>query len=71
MVARLTKEQAAIVGAFTGVVAGPFGDVHEYAELKLGRPLFTHELALRADEIRAAAKEDYLALCYEAPAVDG
>lgn len=64
---KLTKEQAAIIGAYTGFTAGPFGDVHEYAERKLGRPIFTHEFA-SADlmkRLRAASKDDFLAICAE------
>lgn len=34
---RLTKQQAAIIGAYTGIVAGPFSDLHEYAEKIMGR----------------------------------
>ena len=64
---RLTREQAAIIGAFTGICAGPFEDVHEYAEKKLGRPIWTHQFAdkqLWAD-LRAASKEDFMALSAE------
>jgi hypothetical protein len=62
---RLTKEQAAIIGAYTGILCGPFQVVQEYAERKLGRPLFTHEFGDKATmaEIKAAAREDFLALC--------
>lgn len=44
-VPKLTKEQAAIVGVYTGVSCGPFSDIHELAEKLLGRPVWTHELA--------------------------
>lgn len=66
---RLTRDQAAIIGAFTGVCAGPFGDVQEYAERKLGRPVWTHEFADKAvaDEIREAARADFIALVAERP----
>lgn len=39
--------------------------MHRYIEEKLGRPVFTHELASKAvlDEIRAAVKPDFLELC--------
>ena len=40
---RLTKEQAAIIGAYTGFLAGPFGDMHEYIEKIMGRPIWTHD----------------------------
>lgn len=63
---RLTKEQAAIIGAYTGIATGPFSIIHEYAEKKLGRPIFTHEFASQEmmDKIAAAAKEDFLSICF-------
>jgi hypothetical protein len=67
---RLTKEQAAIIGAYTGITLGPFSGIHEYAEKKLGRPIFTHEFASRElmDRLKEAAKDDLLSICHqEAP----
>lgn len=63
---RLTKEQAAIVGAFTGIAIGPFGDIQEYAERLLGRPLWTHEFASKElwAEIKEACREDFLAIAH-------
>ena len=64
---RLTKEQAAIIGAYTGFTARPFGDIQEYAEKILGRSVWTHEFADRAlcEELREAAKPDFLSICHE------
>lgn len=61
----LTREQAAIVGAYTGVLCGPFGDVHGYVERVLGRPVWTHEMASEEvmTAVRDAAKADFLAIC--------
>ena len=42
---KLTREQAAIIGAFTGMSCGPFGDIHKKIEELLDRPVFTHEMA--------------------------
>ena len=69
---KLTKEQAAVIGAFTGIVAGPFGDVHEYAEKLFNRPIFTHQFASQAfaDELREKARSDFEALCFERPTND-
>jgi hypothetical protein len=69
---RLTKEQAATIGAYTGVTCGNFADIHEYAEKLLGRPIWTHEFAREelADELREKSKEDFLSLCYEEPKAD-
>lgn len=64
---RLTKEQAAIVGAYTGFAAGPFADIQEYAERVLGRPIWTHEFADKkvAAKLREASKAAFVAMCHE------
>lgn len=64
---RLTREQAAIVGAYTGITAGCFSDIQEYAEKKLGRPIFTHEFGSKelSEELKSAAKQDFIAICAE------
>jgi hypothetical protein len=64
---RLTKEQAAIIGLFTGIACGPFSDIHEYAEKLKGHPIWSHQFADRifADELKELAREDFLAICYE------
>lgn len=68
---RLTKEQAAIIGAYTGITASNFSVIHEYAELVLGRPVWTHEFASKdlMAELKEAAKADFLSIVYseEAP----
>jgi hypothetical protein len=67
---KLSKEQAAIIGAFTGYTLGPFGDIQEYAERVLGRPVWTHEFANDGfiKELKEAARSDFLAVCYESEA---
>lgn len=62
---KLTREQAAVVGAFTGVVLGPFQDIHKYAERVLGRPIFDFEFADDnvARKIQDAAEADFLSIC--------
>lgn len=66
---RLTKEQAAIIAAYTGISCGPFHDVHEYVEKILGRPVFTHEMASEriANQIKEASRSDFLAICHMEP----
>lgn len=61
---KLTKEQAAILGAFTGIACGPFSDIHEYCERIMGHPIFTHQFPALAEKIKEAAREDFLAICY-------
>ena len=60
----LTKEQAAILGAFTGILCGPFSDLHRYAEVKLGRAVWTHEFGSEAvsKQLREASREDFMSI---------
>ena len=64
---RLTKRQAAILGAYTGTVLGPFSDIHEIIEEVLERPVWTHQLI--DDRVQEEIKEKFLPLvlelCYE------
>lgn len=63
----ITKREAAIIGAYTGYLLGPFSDVHGYAEEILCRPIWTHEFANKefANELRHAAYKDFVALPVE------
>lgn len=66
-VPKLTKEQAAIVGVYTGVSCGPFSDIHELAEKLLNRPILTHEMAFPEiwKELREKVKPQFLEICHE------
>ena len=63
----MTKEEKLIVSAYTGYLMCNIGDLHEYIEKLLGRPVWTHELGCKEviDEIKAKCKEDFLQLCRE------
>ena len=58
---RLTVRQAAVIGAYTGILAGKFADMPEYIEVILGRPVFTHELASEEvfQEIKETSRQDF------------
>jgi ribosomal protein S6 len=60
----MTRNEAAIVGAYTGFLLGSFSDMHEYVEKIMGRPVFTHEMgnAAIAKEIQDKAKADYISI---------
>ncbi len=64
---RLTKEQCAIMSAFTGVLCGEFSAFHEYCERIMDRPIFTHEFASKtlAAEIKEKSKPDFLAIVHQ------
>lgn len=63
----MTKQEAAIVAAYTGYLIGDFTVMHEYVEKILGRPVFTHEMGTVAvaDEIREKSKADFCAIKVE------
>ncbi len=64
---RLTKEQAAIIGCYTGVACGPFADVQELAEKLLGEPIWTHQFAVKEIwlKIKEKAKPLFIEICYD------
>lgn len=41
----MNKREAQIIATYTGIVLTDFGDVHEYAEEIMGRPISTIEFA--------------------------
>lgn len=66
----MTDKEKAIVMAYTGacmLIGDKFKIFHEYVENIMGRPVYTHEMAIKAvsDEITEKAKVDFIALCAE------
>ena len=61
----MTDRERVVVSAYTGFLMCDFDDVHQYIQEKLGRPVWTHELADKAiqNEIREKTRPDFLALC--------
>lgn len=62
---KLTRRQGAIISAYTGILCGKWEDTHEYIEEKMGRSVWTHELADRSmwESIKEASKCDFVAIC--------
>ena len=58
----MNKKEAAIVSAYTGILIGSFDEAHKYMEQKIGKPLYTHELANKSvmEEIKNACEEDFI-----------
>ncbi len=65
MTDRLTKEQAAIIGAYTGFLCGQFSDMHELIERVMGRPVWTHEMGNPdfMEKVRKAVQPEFLSIC--------
>ena len=63
----MTKKEAAIISAYTGVLLGEFSDMHEYIEQILDRPVWTHQLANEdiSNEIKNKSRDDFIALSKE------
>ena len=59
---KLTKAQAVILTGFTGTMVGDFSDFHKDVELRLGRPVYTHEFADPefGEMINELYREDFL-----------
>lgn len=60
----MTNYEKVVVTAYTGVVMCEMADLQKYVQEKLGRPVWTHELALKSviDEISKAAGPEFLEL---------
>lgn len=66
----MTDREKAIVMAYTGVCmlsGDKFQIFHKYIEEIMGRPVYTHEMGIKAieDEIKNRSKADFIALCVE------
>lgn len=64
---KLDRQQAAVLSLFTGILCGPFSDMHKYASDLLGEPIFTHQFA---DEefvamLKEKARPDFMMLLPE------
>ena len=61
----MTKHEAVVISAYTGITLCEFSAIHEYIEKVLKRPVFTHELSQNRimDEIQEKSRPDFLAIC--------
>lgn len=62
----MTDREKAIVMAYTGacmLTGDKLQIFHKYVEKIMGRPIWTHEMAQLADEIKEKSKDDFIALC--------
>ena len=58
----ITKREAAIISAYSGIMLGKWEDCHKYIEEIMGRPVYTHELPILIFEIQEKAKPDFMKL---------
>ena len=64
---RLTREQAAIIGAYTGITCGPFEDIQALGDKVMGFPTFTHMYGDRAfvEHLRETVRPQFIEICAE------
>ena len=60
----MTKREAAIVSAYTGVLTGSFSDMHKYVEEIMGDSIPTSAFGRRvfAEHVKEKSKDDFLAI---------
>ncbi|KKN73083.1 hypothetical protein LCGC14_0403920 [marine sediment metagenome] len=60
----MTKREAAIVSAYTGIMLGHFSDLQDYTEKLLQRPVWTHQFANKkiVNEIKNKSKQDFCSI---------
>ena len=69
----MTKREAAIIMAYTGVVTLQGENLDEYRKYVseiMGRPVFTHEIPSLSEELREKSKPDFIRLCESATDAD-
>jgi len=71
----MTDREKAIVMAYTGVcmLAGDKLSIfYKYVDEIMGRPVYTHEMGIKAvdDEIKEKARPDFLKLCADEAEVE-
>ena len=54
----MTKREAAIITAYTGILIGKFNEFHKYIEEKAGRGVYTHEFT--SIDCKELSKQDFL-----------
>ena len=62
---KLTREQAAIISIYTGVLCGPFEDMHNKAEDLVGHQVFSTQFGNKifVEHLKSKVKSEFLALC--------
>ena len=60
----MTKREAAIVSAYTGVMLGDSSDLHKYVEEIMEIPVWTHQMGNSkiAKEIKQKSKNDFCSI---------
>ena len=55
----MTKREAAIISAYTGILIGEFEDMHSYIEEIMERPVYTYEIPYFKQDIKLRSSLDF------------
>jgi hypothetical protein len=60
----MTKHEAAVMTAFTGILIGDFGDFHTYAEKVMDKPIFSHQFGdvSFGKQVKEESRKDFIAI---------
>jgi hypothetical protein len=61
----MTKYEANVISAYTGILCAPLSQVHEFIQCILGREVLVSELADYRYEIKTASRPEFLRICSE------
>lgn len=63
----MTKREAAIVAAYTGILIGDFDEMHKYIEQIMDRPVWTHEMGSQtfSEAIKERSRADFIGIIVE------
>lgn len=62
---KLTRQQAAIIGIFTGITCGPFEDIQELGDELMGYPTFTRQYGDKefVEKLKELCKPRFIEIC--------
>ena len=62
----MNQREKAIITAYTGISmmqGEELEELYKYIDELFGRPVYTHEFYILADEIKKRSRDDFIALC--------
>jgi hypothetical protein len=61
----MTKYEANVISAYTGILCSPIDQVHKFIEKLLGKEVCIQEVPNYSFEIKTALRSEFLQLCAE------
>ena len=58
----MTKREASIISAYTGIFIGDIDDFYSYIAELFGRPVYSHEIPELSDKISELSKPDFMSI---------